>query len=291
MIARKVLNGSVRIVPGVVVVDTRKSEEVAFHDRLREGSWDQRWSLEAESRLGNDPLWSNLKFYSIEQKSIDYMRNWLKNNCTGRTILDYGCGNGEESIYAARNGAGEVVGIDISPVAIENSRTRAANEGLQTTAHFQVTDGEALEFPDNFFDIAMEYGVLHHVNLHAAMSQLSRVLKPDGKMICTETLGHNVAIRLYRKWTPHLRTKWESEHILKRNDFQTIAKYFDGIEMRFFHLLALGAVPFRKLPVFSVVLKTLEALDDVLLRLPILKWHAWQTVFILSKPRKSLPGA
>ena len=132
-------------------MEARKREEIDFHDRLREGLFDQRWSLEADKRLSNDPLWSNLKYYSIEQKSIDYMRSWLKANCQGKTVLDYGCGNGEESLFVAKNGAREVVGIDISPVAIENSMQRAANEGLLTTACFSLTDGEALEFPDDRF--------------------------------------------------------------------------------------------------------------------------------------------
>lgn len=269
-------------------MDTRKVEEIEFHDKLREGLFDQRWSMEAEGRLKDDPLWSNLKYYAIEQKSVDYMRSWLKANCMGRTVLDYGCGNGEESLFVAKNGAREIVGIDISPVAIENSRRRAVSEHLESIAHFRVTDGEALEFPDNYFDIAMEYGVLHHVDLHAAMSQLARVLKHDGMMICTETLGHNLAIRLYRKLTPHLRTQWEAEHILKRKDIQTLAKYFDGVQIRFFHLATLAAVPFRKSPLFKGILDTLEAADDFLLKLPVVKWQAWQVVLVLSKPNKSL---
>ena len=268
-------------------MDSRKVQEIEFHDRLRKGRFTQRWTMEAERRLENDPLWANLKYYSIERKSVTYMHHWLKANCPGKVVLDYGCGNGEESLFAVRHQAREVVGIDISPVAVGNSRARAEQEGGSTVARFQVTDGEALEFHDDYFDLAMEYGVLHHVDLDAAMAQLARVLKPDGKMICTETLGHNLAINLYREMTPHLRTEYEAEHILKRRDFKIIGKYFGQINMRFFHLLTLGAVPLRKLPIFSVALRTLDAIDDLLLRLPVLQWQAWQTVFVLSKPNKA----
>lgn len=269
-------------------MDSRKVEEIQFHDRLREKSFDQRWSLDAEERLTGNPLWSNFKYYAIERRSVEYMHDWLLANCPGRVVLDYGCGNGEESLFAAQHGAREVVGIDISPVAIENSRQRAEQEGANKVARFQVTDGEKLDFPENSFDLAMEYGVLHHVDLDAAMRELTRVLKPDGQMICTETLGHNLAIRLYRKMTPHLRTEWETEHVLRREHFQVIAKYFGSIEMRFFHLLTLGAVPFRKLSLFRPTLRVLGAMDEVLLRVPLLKWQAWQIVFVLSKPNKAL---
>ena len=120
------------------------------------------------------------------------------------------------------------------------------------------------------------------------MFQLARVLKPDGQMICTEALGHNPLISLYRKRTPHLRTKWEVKHVLRKELFAEMAKYFDGIEMHFFHLTTLAGVPFRKLPGFELILRALERVDAVLLKLPFFRWQAWQAFFILSKPKKSL---
>jgi len=275
----------------MIEIEARKQLEAEFHDRLREGLFDQRWSREAEKRLRDDPMWSNFKYYSIERKSVAYMHDWVKAQSAGKVVLDYGCGNGEESVFAARHGAREVVGIDISSVAVENSARRAEEAGVGGVARFLETDGEALDFPDDRFDVAMEYGVLHHVDLDAAMAQLARVLKPSGRMICTETLGHNKIIHLYRKMTPQIRTAWETEHILRRRDFRTIGKYFGKLEMRFFHLATLGAVPLRRSPGFTLLLRTLEGIDELLLRLPILRWQAWQTVFVLSEPKKFLSGS
>jgi ubiquinone/menaquinone biosynthesis C-methylase UbiE len=267
-------------------MDLRKEQEAQFHDKLRCGVLDQRWSLDAENRVKHHPMWENLKYYSIERRSIAYMREWLRERCPGKIVLDYGCGNGEESFLAAQYGAGKVVGIDISDVAIENCCMQASRMGLRETAEFRLIDGENLTFAPNSFDVAMEYGVLHHVDLDRAMRQLARVLKPQGQMICTETLGHNPAIRLYRAMTPHLRTKWEVEHILRRSDFRVISRYFGKIDFRFFHLLTLIAVPLRKTSCFDMLLAALEATDEVLLKLPFLKWQAWQVVFVLSKPKK-----
>ena len=272
-------------------MDRRKWDEVEFHDKLRDGLLDQRWSLDAERRLKADPLWRNFKYYSIERKSVEHARSWLRQRCSGRTVLDYGCGNGEEALFVARCGARQVIGIDLSSVAIENCKRRAVDEGLTATTDFRVSDGEALEFESDSFDLAMEYGVLHHVDLDQAMRELARVLKPDGKMICTEALGHNPLIHLYRRLTPHLRTQWEVRHILRKRDFATMAKYFREIDIRFFHLATLGAVPFRRVPGFGVLLGALEAADGVLLRVPWLRWQAWQAVFVLSAPNKSLFGS
>jgi ubiquinone/menaquinone biosynthesis C-methylase UbiE len=269
-------------------VDLRKQEETEFHNRLRSGILDQRWSLETEERVKHDPLWANLKYYSIERRSISYMREWVRQRCPRKIVLDLGCGNGEESFFAAEHGASKVVGVDISDVAIENCRMQASRKGLCERAEFCLSDGEHMTFEANSFDLAMEYGVLHHVDLALTMRQLARVLKPEGQMICTETLGHNRAIRLYRALTPHLRTKWETEHILRKKDFRAISKYFGRIEFRFFHLATLAAVPLRRLPWFTALLTALEAVDEVLLKIPLLKWHAWQVVFVLSGPNKRL---
>ena len=117
------------------------------------------------------------------------------------------------------------------------------------------------------------------------------MLKPDGKMICNEALAHNIFIHLYRKLTPKLRTEWEVDHIMRKKDFKVVEKYFERVEMHYFHLFTLFAVPFRKLPFFGALLTLLEAMDAILLKLPIIKWQAWQVVFVLSKPRKDLVGS
>jgi len=50
----------------------------------------------------------------------------------GKKMLDLGCGSGILSIYAALKGAAEVIGYDIDPLAIENSRE---NFRLNKVAH------------------------------------------------------------------------------------------------------------------------------------------------------------
>lgn len=268
-------------------MDVRKREEMEFHDQLRAQSFEQRWSTEAEANTQHDPRWSNFKYYAVERRSLAHVRNWLMANCPGRRVLDIGCGNGEESLLVAKYGARQVVGIDLSEVTIRNCRERARAEGVAERTDFRVMDIERLEFADDSFDVIMEYGVLHHVDLDQAMRELARVLKPDGAIICTETVGHNLLIQAYRRLTPGLRTKWEVEHILRKKDFGIIRRYFDGCNTRFFHLATLAAVPFRHFPGFRVLLGFLEFIDSLLLRIPLLRWQAWQMVFVLTVPKKT----
>ena len=94
-------------------MDLRKEEEKRFHDELRIDSYAQRWSPELERTIREDPLWSNMKYYSIERSSRQAVLNWFSKECRNKYVLDYCGGNGEDSFYIAEHGAGGVLGIDI----------------------------------------------------------------------------------------------------------------------------------------------------------------------------------
>ena len=267
------------------LLDERKRLEAEFHDHLRTDHLEQRWSLEAEQRLNGNREWSNFKWYCIEQRSLDYVRDRLTHLCRDKAVLDYCCGNGLEALRIAERGARKVTGIDISETSIENCRTQAERSRL-TNAAFEVMDAEALDFPDESFDVITEYGSLHHLDLRIALPELARVMKADGVMIASEVLGHNPFIHWYRRSTPHLRTAWEVDHILRRQDVELANEYFNRVDVRCFHLATLAAVPFRRSTLFPYALLVLQTIDDVLLRLPVLKWHAWMVVISLSQPKK-----
>jgi ubiquinone/menaquinone biosynthesis C-methylase UbiE len=267
-------------------MEERKKEEMEFHDRLRRNAFGQRWSPQLEKSIKDNPLWANMKYYSVERKSRKFVLEWLRLNCKRKDVLDYCCGNGQDALFAAKNKANSVTGIDISKVSIDNCRIMAEKEGISEKAKFYVMDAENLSFPDNSFDVVTEYGCLHHLEIDKAFSEISRVLKPKGMAICNEALGHNMAIQLYRSMTPGLRTKFETLHILKKKDMKTAKKYFKKVECHFFHLATLSLVPLRNLPGFKSLLKIAETLDLLFLNCPGLRWQAWQIIFVLSEPKK-----
>jgi len=198
--------------------------------------------------------------------------------------LDYCCGNGEVAIEMAKQGASKVVGIDISPVAVDNARELAKDAGVGHICEFSVMDAEHTEFDNCTFDVIHEYGALHHLDLPAAFKELSRILKPEGKLVCTEALRHNPLIHWYRRRTPHLRTEWEVEHILGIPEIESGEKYFAFISLRTFHLAALAAVPFRRMFFFEMLLDFLNFLDSALLSLPFLRRMAWVAVVEYRRP-------
>jgi ubiquinone/menaquinone biosynthesis C-methylase UbiE len=251
--------------------DTHPDEEVADLDNL---------VIDEEAFRKH---YSNMKFYAIAKSSEDFYHDLLRQHSHGATVLDYCCGNGENGIYSARFG-GDVTGIDISPEAIENARQNAKREGVGKNTRFEVMDAENMDFSDDTFDTIVCYGALHHLDYESAMKELSRVLKPDGMIVCIEALKHNPFFHLYRKLTPHLRTEWEVEHILSVQDLDTSRRYFDLVEPRFFHLTALASVPLRRTRFFKPVLGVLNRIDRLLLKSSAIGKYGWMMVFVLMKP-------
>ncbi len=259
-------------------LERRKQEEMEFHDKLR--------AIYEQDVDRYEHYTSNRRFYSVARQSVAYVDTWFRQHCAGKRVLDFGCGDGRYSLLTGQ-WAREVVGIDISPESVRICGERARERGLQDRVSFQVMDCETLEFPDSSFDVVFEMGVLHHLDVAKAYAEMARVLGPGGRALCTEAVGHNPLIQLYRRRTPHLRTQWEAEHILRARDIERAREHFGQIDMRFFHLAALGAVPFRGTRLFEPLLGVLEGVDSALLRLPGLKWWAWQVVYVLSEPRKA----
>ncbi len=105
----------------------------------------------------------------------------------GMTLLDVGCGRGEILRHAAQLGA-DAYGIDYAEVAVNMSQQVIASvDGITPgrTAVFQA-DAKKLPFPTAFFDRVVMFDVVEHLypwELHQAMLEVHRVLKPNGLFV------------------------------------------------------------------------------------------------------------
>lgn len=256
-------------------IDASEADQVKDGDRL------------IRDKTAFEYHFSNAKYYSIAHESEEYLLGWLREHCRpGTRVIDFACGNGENGISAAGFGA-DVIGIDISPEGVANANINAAESSVAGHCRFEVMDGEKMAFSDDTFDYGVEYGALHHVDLDIAISELRRVIKPGGKMICVEALRHNPLIHAYRKRTPHLRTEWEVEHILGVESLDVVRRYFHNVRVRYFHLTALAAVPFRKTPLFRPLRWLLDRFDRALLSGSLIGKYAWIMIFEMSDPIKA----
>jgi SAM-dependent methyltransferase len=225
-------------------------------------------------------------FYSVLHASRLCFEGRIFSSVVGARVLEFGCGKGAYSIALAKRGA-LVTGIDISDVAVDLAAQQAKAEGVGI--EYRQMDAEAMEFPSGTFDLVSGVAILHHLDLDKAYSGIARVLRPGGRAVFLEPLGHNPAINLYRRLTPQLRT--EDEHPLLMRDLHVADKYFSGVENRFFTCQSLFAVPFRRMPFFMPLLQGLEAADRILFAAcPPARRLAWQVVIALSQPREVTSG-
>lgn len=100
----------------------------------------------------------------------------------GVRFLDVAAGSGALSIPAARLGA-EVVAIDIAPGMIERLNARAQVERLANLDAL-VMDGQALEFPDDTFDVSASLnGVSVFPDFHRGLREMVRVTRREGLLL------------------------------------------------------------------------------------------------------------
>jgi SAM-dependent methyltransferase len=101
---------------------------------------------------------------------------------------DLGCGPGQVARYLSERGL-QVCGIDLSPGMVKLARQ--LNTGIQ----FSVGDMRALEVPNGAWaGIAAFYAIVNLPipDLHAAIKEMHRVLKPEGWLLLSFHVGDEV---------------------------------------------------------------------------------------------------
>jgi SAM-dependent methyltransferase len=91
-------------------------------------------------------------------------------------VLDLGCGDGHFAGYAY--GRPPTVGIDVSERNVRDARARGVYESLV------VADASRMPFPDAAFATVTSNCVIEHIpDVESAMAEISRVLRPGGRLI------------------------------------------------------------------------------------------------------------
>ena len=259
-------------------MEERKQKEIKYYDeqasKLLAEKSDKNWEGDFE---GFNPHLLN---------SYSFCYQVLKEHCQGKKILDYGCGNGVHSIFLAKYGK-EVVGIDLSESSLQIAREKAKKEGIEDKTEFLLMDCENLKFPDNTFDVIFDGGTFSSLDIKKALPELSRVLQPYGFLIGIETLGHNLFTNLNRKVNKKTgkRTKWAVEHIIRMESLKEIENYFDKVDVIFFHLISWIIFPFLKVKKIIFLLKPLEIIDRIFLKLPFLRKYSFKVVFVFKSKK------
>lgn len=129
--------------------------------------WDERFSA-PEYIFGREPN----RFLVSQQALIR----------RGMRVLDVATGEGRNAVWLARQGC-EVLGIDISPIAIAKARTLAAQQGVEVG--FEVADVRQWRWPPETFDAVVTIFIQFAAPAEraAVFQGMTCALRPGGILI------------------------------------------------------------------------------------------------------------
>jgi SAM-dependent methyltransferase len=157
------------------------------------------------------------------------------NDVSGKRVLDFGCGRGEQSLRLLYRGA-KVSGFDISEKYITEVYDSVKKAGYDERNYdFRVMDAHKIDYENEQFDLVFGRGILHHLDLEVSIGEVRRVLKPGGRAIFMEPLAENPLLFLFRLLTPNARTP--DERPLTRSDLRKISRDWE-VESSYFGLIA-----------------------------------------------------
>lgn len=92
----------------------------------------------------------------------------------GRTVLDFGCGTGQEAVEMAVQGAARVIGLELQQRWIEQASERARESGVSDRCTFATHTEERVDI------IVSKDAFEHFEDPGAALRQMSALLEPGG---------------------------------------------------------------------------------------------------------------
>jgi ubiquinone/menaquinone biosynthesis C-methylase UbiE len=188
----------------------------------------------------------------------------LIGDVTGRTVLDYGCGNGENSLPLVSRGA-RVVGLDVSEDLLMLARQRLALHGLADRATFLAASAHDLPLPDSSVDAVMGIAILHHLDLALAAREVHRVLKPGGIAIFQEPVRNSRVLKTIRAMIPYRSEEVSDyERPLTDSELQQFASRFRSYHSRAFSLPFINLA--QVVPALSRHIMGLYKVDGALLK-------------------------
>lgn len=128
---------------------------------------------------------------------------YLLGDSRGLTILEYGCGDGENSAVLAQREAGSLTALDISTELITLARCRLSSNGITTPVNFVVGSAHELPLPNESVDVVFGIAILHHLDLALASREVKRVLRKGGRAIFEEPVRNSWVLKLLRKLIPY----------------------------------------------------------------------------------------
>ena len=105
-----------------------------------------------------------------------------------KTVLDIATGTGDLAILMTETTAEKIIGLDISAGMLEVGRKKIEAKKLSDKIEMILADSENIPFENDAFDaITVAFGVRNFETLDKGLTEILRVLKPNGVFVILET--------------------------------------------------------------------------------------------------------
>ena len=208
---------------------------------------------------------------------------YLLGDAKGQTVLDLGCGSGENLLPILHRGA-RVIGIDISPDLVAIAERRLNEAGLD--ASVAVGSAYETELPDASVDVIFCVALIHHLDIPRARAEMRRILRPGGFIVLQEPIRFSKTYSFLRRLLPDREDISDYEHPLTEDEFHAFQEAFECDGLRFFRLpfvpLAQRIIPAAQGP-------ALRLSNSIVKRFPAVARHTTVAVVRLRKPDSGTP--
>ncbi|MEI6788254.1 MAG: bifunctional demethylmenaquinone methyltransferase/2-methoxy-6-polyprenyl-1,4-benzoquinol methylase UbiE [bacterium] len=148
----------------------------------------------------------------------------------GLDFLDIGCGTGEIALEVLQQSpAAKVAGIDPAVRMLKIAADKAGQEGLSGRVIYKEGDATMLLFPDASFDgIVCAFCLRNITNRSAALSEMRRVLRPEGTLAILElTAPRNKLLKGIHTFYTHGIIPLMGQVMKQGNAYQYLADSID----------------------------------------------------------------
>lgn len=126
----------------------------------------------------------------------------LLGDVRGQVVLEYGCGDGLNTLALARRGA-RVKALDISPELVEVARRRLQVNDADENVEFVVGSAHDMPLADESVDVVFGIAILHHLDLKLSAREVRRVLRKGGRAIFQEPVRNSGFVKFVRGLIPY----------------------------------------------------------------------------------------
>jgi SAM-dependent methyltransferase len=187
----------------------------------------------------------------------------------GKTVLDFGCGEGSEAIEMAQEGANHVIGLDIREDVLNIARQRAKAAGVGERCEFSTSASRPV-------DIVISIDAFEHfADPEATLQSMEGLLKPCGEVVICfgPTWYHPLGGHLFSVF-PWAHLVFSEKALLRwRSDFRSdgatrFSEVAGGLNQitisRFKRIVRRSGFQFRSLDLIPI--RALRPLHNVLTR-------------------------